>query len=73
MFKNDEQSLLDEVMQAFTDIYSETEPTPLSEDNSLIKSSSSFSHLLSKFPIKKSNETSCRFTRELEERSRYGL
>ena len=69
MFKNDEQSLLDEVMQAFTDIYSETESTPLSP----IKSSSSFSHLLSKIPIKKTNETSCRFTRELEERSRYGL
>jgi hypothetical protein len=59
-------------MQAFTEIYSETESTSLSEDNSPIRTSS-FSHLLSKIPIKKSNETSCRFTRELEERSRCGL
>ncbi|CAF2918156.1 unnamed protein product [Rotaria sp. Silwood2] len=42
---NQEQtsSLLDEVMQAFTEIYSETESKSLSEDNLLIRSSSSSS------------------------------
>ncbi|CAF1010714.1 unnamed protein product [Adineta steineri] len=94
-------SLFDEVMQAFTEIYSETESMSLSEDNLLTRSTSPqspvvdiqstsfdknqfsfdnmtdnrsppFSRLLSKLTIKKPNETSCRFTRELEERSRNG-
>ncbi|UJR15588.1 hypothetical protein I4U23_002524 [Adineta vaga] len=89
-------SLLDEVMQAFTEIYSETETTRSSSPQSLTtnniqsssfnlnqfssddmtdssnRSSPPFSRLLSKLTINKVNETSCRFTRELAERSRNG-
>ncbi|CAF1083568.1 unnamed protein product [Adineta ricciae] len=99
-------SLFDEVMQAFTEIYSEPETTSVHEDHQLTRSASpqslpadqiepsssydinqflsddmtdsnnrsspSFSRLLSKLNVKKPNEKTCRFTRELEERSRTG-